>query len=229
LSRKLGKLPVVVNDGPGFLVNRILMPFLGEALRMLEEGGRIEEIDHALLNFGMPMGAFILLDEIGIDIAHKVSGILRQGLGEHFVATADVTRLGEGLLEIDDPPVRALLVYASNPMASVPHQTKVRRGLASGVYNAAGDMGNILGPSIGGFIAHATGIASVFVVGSLGSTALFFMGVLLVRRIKAGPAPVALDVFVPGDGHHSPPCGGAFRSALRAGTATPMCYTTSRS
>ena len=84
LSRRLGKLPVVVNDGPGFLVNRILMPYLGEALRMLEEGGRIEEIDHALLGFGMPMGAFILLDEIGLDIAHKVAGILRAGLGDRI-------------------------------------------------------------------------------------------------------------------------------------------------
>ncbi|HET6365202.1 MAG TPA: 3-hydroxyacyl-CoA dehydrogenase NAD-binding domain-containing protein [Nitrospirota bacterium] len=82
LSRKLGKLPVVVNDGPGFLVNRILMPYLGEAVAMLEEGGTIEEIDGALLQFGMPMGAFILLDEIGIDIAHKVAEILYQGLGE---------------------------------------------------------------------------------------------------------------------------------------------------
>lgn len=82
LSRRLGKLPVLVNDGPGFLVNRILMPYLGEAVRMLEGGGRIEEIDNALLNFGMPMGAFILLDEIGIDIAHKVADILHQGLGE---------------------------------------------------------------------------------------------------------------------------------------------------
>lgn len=84
LSRRLGKLPVVVNDGPGFLVNRILMPYLGEALRMLEEGSTIEEIDGALLGFGMPMGAFILLDEIGIDIAYKVSGILRAGLGERI-------------------------------------------------------------------------------------------------------------------------------------------------
>ena len=81
LSRRIGKLPVVVNDGPGFLVNRILMPYLGEALTMLEEGSGIDEIDHALLRFGMPMGAFILLDEIGIDIAHKVSSILHQGLG----------------------------------------------------------------------------------------------------------------------------------------------------
>jgi 3-hydroxyacyl-CoA dehydrogenase/enoyl-CoA hydratase/3-hydroxybutyryl-CoA epimerase len=84
VSRKLGKLPVVVNDGPGFLVNRILMPYLGEALRMLEEGGSIEAIDRALTRFGMPMGAFILLDEIGIDVAHKVSEILRQGLGERI-------------------------------------------------------------------------------------------------------------------------------------------------
>ncbi len=81
LSRRLGKLPVVVNDGPGFLVNRILMPYLGEAVAMLEQGGTIESIDKALLQFGMPMGAFILLDEIGIDIAHKVSEILYQGLG----------------------------------------------------------------------------------------------------------------------------------------------------
>ena len=82
LSRRLGKLPIVVNDGPGFLVNRILMPYLSEAVVMLEQGARIEEIDQQLLRFGMPMGAFILLDEIGIDIAHKVSDILHQGLGD---------------------------------------------------------------------------------------------------------------------------------------------------
>jgi 3-hydroxyacyl-CoA dehydrogenase/enoyl-CoA hydratase/3-hydroxybutyryl-CoA epimerase len=82
LSRRLGKLPVVVNDGPGFLVNRVLMPYLNEAALMLEQGGTIEEIDRVLLQFGMPMGAFMLLDEIGIDIAHKVADILHNGLGE---------------------------------------------------------------------------------------------------------------------------------------------------
>ncbi len=82
LSRRLGKLPVIVNDGPGFLVNRILMPYLNEAVKMLEQGSLIEDIDHALLSFGMPMGAFILLDEIGIDVAHKVADILQQGLGD---------------------------------------------------------------------------------------------------------------------------------------------------
>ena len=62
--------------------------------------------------------------------------------------------------------MRAIVLVANavGLVQDVP-ESKVRRGLASGVYNAAGDMGNILGPSIGGFIAHATGIASVFVAG----------------------------------------------------------------
>jgi 3-hydroxyacyl-CoA dehydrogenase/enoyl-CoA hydratase/3-hydroxybutyryl-CoA epimerase len=82
LARRLGKLPVIVHDGPGFLVNRILMSYLEEAVVMLEQGGTIEGIDGPLRKFGMPMGAFILLDEIGIDIAHKVSEILYRELGE---------------------------------------------------------------------------------------------------------------------------------------------------
>jgi 3-hydroxyacyl-CoA dehydrogenase/enoyl-CoA hydratase/3-hydroxybutyryl-CoA epimerase len=82
LSRKLGKLPVIVNDGPGFLVNRILMFYLNEAATMLEQGAAIEEVDAALQQFGMPMGAFILLDEVGIDIAHKSANVLHQGLGD---------------------------------------------------------------------------------------------------------------------------------------------------
>jgi len=86
--------------------------------------------------------------------------------------------------------MRAIVVVANavGLVQDVP-ESRVRRGLASGVYNAAGDVGNILGPSIGGFIAHATGIASVFVVGSLGSTALFLLGVLLVRRLKQDQTP----------------------------------------
>jgi 3-hydroxyacyl-CoA dehydrogenase/enoyl-CoA hydratase/3-hydroxybutyryl-CoA epimerase len=58
------------------------MPYLGEAVKMLEEGSTVRDIDRSLLRFGMPMGAFILLDEIGIDIAHKVADILHLGLGE---------------------------------------------------------------------------------------------------------------------------------------------------
>jgi predicted MFS family arabinose efflux permease len=81
--------------------------------------------------------------------------------------------------------LRAIVVVANavGLVQDVP-ESRVRRGLASGVYNAAGDLGNILGPSVGGFIAHATGIASVFVVGSLGSTLLFLIGMLLLRRLR---------------------------------------------
>ena len=81
--------------------------------------------------------------------------------------------------------LRAVVIVANavGLVQDVP-EARVRRGLASGVYNAAGDVGNILGPFIGGMIAHATGIASVFVIGSLGSTALFLVGVFLARRLK---------------------------------------------
>jgi predicted MFS family arabinose efflux permease len=54
-------------------------------------------------------------------------------------------------------------------------ENKVQRGLASGIYNAASDLVNILGPSIGGLIAQATSISGVFVIGSLGSTILFLL------------------------------------------------------
>jgi predicted MFS family arabinose efflux permease len=63
-------------------------------------------------------------------------------------------------------------------------ENKVQRGLASGIYNAAGDLGNILGPSIGGLIAQATSIGGVFVIGSLGSTVLFLFVVWGVKRAQ---------------------------------------------
>ncbi|MDT8316843.1 MAG: 3-hydroxyacyl-CoA dehydrogenase NAD-binding domain-containing protein [bacterium] len=84
LAKRLGKTPIVVKDREGFLVNRLLMPYLNEAVLMLEEGASIEEIDKALLDFGMPMGAFILLDEIGIDIAWHVANILHNAFGERM-------------------------------------------------------------------------------------------------------------------------------------------------
>jgi MFS transporter, DHA1 family, multidrug resistance protein len=62
-------------------------------------------------------------------------------------------------------------------------ETRVQRGIASAVYNSAGDLGNILGPSIGGVIAQATSIGSVFVIGSLGATVLFLSVIFAVRRL----------------------------------------------
>ena len=72
VSLKIGKTPVVVKDAPGFLVNRVLIPYLNEALVMASEGTPIADIDLALKKWGMPMGPFELLDEIGLDIAQHV-------------------------------------------------------------------------------------------------------------------------------------------------------------
>src|SRR4029453_15656710 len=73
LVRTLGKVPVVVADSPGFLVNRILFPYLDEAVRLVIEGvgGRI--VDEAAKRFGMPVGPLELLDQIGIDIGADVA------------------------------------------------------------------------------------------------------------------------------------------------------------
>lgn len=79
---RVKKTPVVVKDGPGFLVNRILMPYLNEAGYLLEEGVCVKDLDQAALNFGMPMGPARLLDEVGIDVGLKVAKIMYEGLGE---------------------------------------------------------------------------------------------------------------------------------------------------
>jgi predicted MFS family arabinose efflux permease len=63
-------------------------------------------------------------------------------------------------------------------------ENKVQRGLASAIYNAAGDLGNILGPAAGGLIAQATSIGGVFVVGSLGTTVLFALGILALQKMR---------------------------------------------
>ena len=83
-AKKLGKTPIVVKDAPGFLVNRILAVYLAEASRILLEGASIEQVDDALLQFGMPMGPFNLMDEIGLDVGAKVSQVLIEAFGERM-------------------------------------------------------------------------------------------------------------------------------------------------
>jgi 3-hydroxyacyl-CoA dehydrogenase/enoyl-CoA hydratase/3-hydroxybutyryl-CoA epimerase len=82
LAKALGKTPVVVNDGPGFLVNRILGPYLNEASYLLLESGDVEAVDRAFLRFGMPMGPLRLLDEVGIDVAQKAGLVLARAFGD---------------------------------------------------------------------------------------------------------------------------------------------------
>lgn len=70
--QSIRKLPLPVKDSPGFLVNRILLPYLIEAVNLFVQGAAIEEIDEAMLDFGMPMGPLRLIDEVGVDVSTHV-------------------------------------------------------------------------------------------------------------------------------------------------------------
>jgi 3-hydroxyacyl-CoA dehydrogenase/enoyl-CoA hydratase/3-hydroxybutyryl-CoA epimerase len=83
-GRKIGKTVIVVNDAPGFYVNRILAPYLNEAGALLDAGASIEVIDAAMEQFGFPVGPLTLLDEVGLDIAAKSGAILHQAFGERM-------------------------------------------------------------------------------------------------------------------------------------------------
>ncbi len=83
-GRKQGKTVIVVQDGAGFYVNRILAPYINEAGHLLNEGVAIDAIDQALVQFGFPVGPFTLLDEVGIDVGSKVGPILHEAFGERM-------------------------------------------------------------------------------------------------------------------------------------------------
>jgi 3-hydroxyacyl-CoA dehydrogenase/enoyl-CoA hydratase/3-hydroxybutyryl-CoA epimerase len=97
LTTEMGKFPIVVRDVPGFLINRILIPYLNEAVYLLMEGHSVEEIDRAALAFGMPMGPIRLLDEVGLDVAAHVSKVMVSGYGERMA----VPDFAEKLVALD--------------------------------------------------------------------------------------------------------------------------------
>ena len=83
LSKQLGKVPCVVNDYPGFIANRILMPMINEAIFSLYEGvAGVEEIDTVMkLGMAHPMGPLQLADFIGLDVCHSILNVLYEGFG----------------------------------------------------------------------------------------------------------------------------------------------------
>jgi 3-hydroxyacyl-CoA dehydrogenase/enoyl-CoA hydratase/3-hydroxybutyryl-CoA epimerase len=83
-GKKLGKTVIVVKDGPGFYVNRILTPYINEAGRLLDQGASIDAVDNALLDFGFPVGPITLIDEVGLDVGSKAGKIMYEAFGERF-------------------------------------------------------------------------------------------------------------------------------------------------
>jgi 3-hydroxyacyl-CoA dehydrogenase/enoyl-CoA hydratase/3-hydroxybutyryl-CoA epimerase len=80
--RRLGKVPVLVADSPGFLVNRIVSVWFNEAIRLLSEGVRLDALDRCMLSFGMPAGPFALLDQAGLDSASRLAAAQHAALGK---------------------------------------------------------------------------------------------------------------------------------------------------
>ena len=92
----LGKTPIVVRDGPGFYTTRVISAMSGEALAMLAEGARIDDVDAAMTAFGWPIGPFALADEIGLEVAAHAGATVAQARG--LTAPDIVARLvAEGL------------------------------------------------------------------------------------------------------------------------------------
>jgi 3-hydroxyacyl-CoA dehydrogenase/enoyl-CoA hydratase/3-hydroxybutyryl-CoA epimerase len=89
-TRDIGKLPLPTRSSPGFLVNRILMPYLLEAVIMVSEGVPAEAIDKAATDFGMPMGPIELADTVGLDICRNVAAILASTMGLALPANLNV-------------------------------------------------------------------------------------------------------------------------------------------
>src|SRR5205085_1784617 len=86
-AKRIGKMPVVVGDGPGFLVNRLLFPYMNEAIELLCDGASMKEIDRAATAFGMPMGPITLYDLVGLDTAVYAGMVMYQAFPDRVVAS----------------------------------------------------------------------------------------------------------------------------------------------
>src|SRR5205807_7635627 len=132
LARRIGKTPIVVGDCPGFLVNRILFPYMNEAMALLEEGASPREIDKAATVFGMPMGPVLLQDVVGLDTSLYAGRVVNTAFADRAVPTRILDelvaagRLGQksgagfysyakGSKGADDPVLGALLAKCRRP------------------------------------------------------------------------------------------------------------------
>ncbi len=154
LAVALGKVPVVTNDGPGFLVNRILGPYINEGGFLLADGASVEAIDGAAKQFGMPMGPLRLVDEVGVDISRHAGQSLHDALGDRLspspplVALADSGRLGKkgglgfyryenGKEKGADPDIYAVLSRAVPAERVKTEEQEIRRRLVLAMLNEA--------------------------------------------------------------------------------------------
>ncbi len=172
-GRRMGKTVIVVKDRPGFWVNRILSPYMNEAGLLLAEGTPIEVIDRSMTGFGFPVGPISLLDEVGIDVGSKASGVMHAAFGDRMTPSPGVLRMveagrlgrkaGKGFYlyhdgHKTDPDPEAYKLLGVTPLASVDTARLEQRliyimlneaalAMAEGVVRSArdGDIGAIFG------------------------------------------------------------------------------------
>ena len=88
-GKRIGKTPIIVNDAPGFFVNRILGPYMNEAALLVEEGVPMEEVDAAMVKWGFPVGPITLFDEVGLqggrDFVHRLERLVDGPISSAFV------------------------------------------------------------------------------------------------------------------------------------------------
>ena len=92
-GKKLGKTVIVVNDGPGFFVNRILSPYINEAAILLDQGVAVDIIDKALVDFGFPVGPITLIDEVGLDVATKAGKIMADAFPDRMQPATSIQKV----------------------------------------------------------------------------------------------------------------------------------------
>jgi 3-hydroxyacyl-CoA dehydrogenase/enoyl-CoA hydratase/3-hydroxybutyryl-CoA epimerase/3-hydroxyacyl-CoA dehydrogenase/enoyl-CoA hydratase/3-hydroxybutyryl-CoA epimerase/enoyl-CoA isomerase len=175
LAKQIGKTPIVVKDCPGFLVNRILFPYLNESLVLLEEGAGPRELDKAALAFGMPMGPITLNDVVGLDTSLYAGKVIEDAFKDRMVSSrilddlVKAGRLGQksgagfysyakGSRGVDDPAFAAMLDKVRRDKRQIgaeeitdrlflPMLTEASRVVEEGIVREPGDvdMGLILG------------------------------------------------------------------------------------
>jgi 3-hydroxyacyl-CoA dehydrogenase/enoyl-CoA hydratase/3-hydroxybutyryl-CoA epimerase/enoyl-CoA isomerase len=185
LAKRIGKTPIVVRDCPGFLVNRILFPYLNESLVLLQEGANPRAIDKAATDFGMPMGPITLYDLVGLDTSLHAGNVINSAFADRAAPTRILAelvaagRLGQeygagfysyakGSRGVDDPAFEAILAKCRTGQRQIspeeitdrlflPMLIEASRVLSEGIVRDPGDvdMGLILGI---GFPAFRGGI-----------------------------------------------------------------------
>jgi 3-hydroxyacyl-CoA dehydrogenase/enoyl-CoA hydratase/3-hydroxybutyryl-CoA epimerase len=150
-AKRIGKTPVIVNDGPGFYVNRILGPYMNEAALLLEEGVSIDAVDAAMTAWGFPVGPLTLFDEVGLDVALKSGRILQEAFGDRMHPNSVVPRLvedgragrknGRGFFRYEDGkkggPDDSVYALIGSPERRKISQAEIQERLALGMINEA--------------------------------------------------------------------------------------------